>query len=212
MIRVALADDHALVRHGIKMLLSLDERVRVAVEFSTGWGLLQNLSAGLCDLIVMDLKMPGPPAIELIKRLRSDYPALPVLILSMLTDAEIVSRAMRAGAGGYIGKDNDPEYLIRAITQVAAGQRYIDSSLAEKIAFDSMFIADDEPHKQFSDREFQVFSLLQDGKSSKEIAILLNLSIKTVSTYKSRIMKKLGVRSDIELLRYAIERQLTNLD
>jgi len=212
MIRIAIADDHALVLHGIKQILSFDKNIRVVSEARSGWEVLQKLSDSPVDLIMLDIKMPGPPAVDLIKRLRRDYSSVPILMLSMFSETQIVSRILRAGATGYITKDNDPEVLFKAIHRVSQGKRYIDPGVAEKMAFGSVSTQGDEPHKQLSEREFQVLELLQSGKINKDIATTLNLSIKTVSTYKTRIMKKLGVTSDIDLLRYAIKHQLLSLD
>ena len=133
------------------------------------------------------------------------------MVLSMYAEAEITSRAIRAGAAGYVTKDSEPQVLLKAIHKVSHGGRFVDSTVAEHMAFASALTKDNEPHKLLSDREYQVFELLVSGKSSKEIADLLNLSVKTVSTYKTRVMQKLGVSSNIELLRYAVKHGLSNI-
>jgi DNA-binding NarL/FixJ family response regulator len=207
-IRVSMTDDHTLFRHGIRQILSHDHTVEVVSEFSSGWDLLDNISASPCDIFMLDISMPGPPAIELIKRLRRDYPTVPVLVLSMHSETEIIRRAIRAGAAGFVTKDEDPENLLTAIHRVARGGRYIVPCMAEKMAFSAIFLDDDEPHKLLSEREHQVLELFLCGKNNSEIAARLNLSMKTISTYKTRIMQKLDVNSDIELLRYAIKHEL----
>jgi len=207
MIRVLIADDHALVRQGLRQVVSLDKDIDVLGEAKTGWDVLDKLSKVKCDLVLLDMRMPGPSGVELIRRLKRDLPALHVLVLSMHAENEIVKRALQAGAAGYVTKDSEPETLLTAIHKVSQGGRYIDSTLAEKMVFNHAS-PEAEPHKQFSGREHQVFELLVAGKSSKEIAGKLNLSVKTVSTYKTRIMQKLGVTTDMEMLRYALHHEV----
>ena len=207
MIRVLIADDHALVRQGLRQVVSLDKDIDVVGEAKTGWDVLDKVSTLKCDLVLLDMRMPGPSGVELIRRLKQGLPTLYVLVLSMHAENEIVKRALQAGAAGYVTKDSEPEVLLTAIRKVSQGGRHIDASLAEKMAFNHSS-PDEEPHKQFSDREQQVFELLVAGKTSKEIARKLNLSVKTVSTYKSRILQKLGVTTDMEMLRYALQHEI----
>lgn len=208
MIRVLIADDHPLVRRGVRQIMSLDENIDVVGEANTGWEVIDKLSKIKCDLLLLDMRMPGPSGVELIKRLKRDLPTLYVLVLSMLTEHEIVKVAIQAGAVGYVTKDSEPDTLLAAIHKVLQGRRYIDSILAEKLILEH-HSPDQGPHEEFSGREHQVFELLTAGKSNKEIAWKLNLSVKTVSTYKTRIRQKLAVNTNMELLRYALHKKIS---
>lgn len=209
MIKLLIADDHTLVRQGICKILTLDAEISVVSEAKTGWEVVEKLSGVSCDLVLLDMNMPGPNGVELIKRLKRDYPAVQLLVLSMHSESEIVTRALRAGAAGYVTKDSEPEILLMAIHKVAEGGRYIEPAVAENMIFNEVIHDNQEPHKQFSDREYQVFELLMAGKTIKEISGLLNLSNKTISTYKTRIMNKLDADSDMDILHYAIQHNLS---
>jgi DNA-binding NarL/FixJ family response regulator len=202
MIRLIIADDHAIVRGGLKQLFALSPDVTVAGEAENSQQLLSFLDDNAVDLVLLDLTMPDLGGVEMINRIRSQYPALPILILSMHNELQIVSRALKAGANGYLTKDNDPETLLVAIRRVAGGGRFIDPKLAEKMVFEFEGAEPSKPHEKLSEREFQILQLLAKGQSLNDIGRDLSISNKTVSTYKSRLFEKLQISNNAELIRY----------
>ncbi len=207
MIRVFITDDHAIVRHGLKQLLALAPDIEVAGEASNGEALLNALSRDCCDMVLLDMNMPGLAGASLIERLRADYPAVAILVLSMHIEGQVANRALKAGAHGYLTKDSDPEILLKAIRKIAAGGNYIDPALVETLVFDQG-AQGGFPHEELSEREFQVFRKLAAGRTVGEIADELCLSIKTVSTHKFRLMRKMNLQTHTDLVRYAIRHQL----
>lgn len=208
MIRVILADDHDVVRRGIKQILSEDPSIQVVGEAKSGAEIIELLSNNNCDVLLMDISMPGMSGLDVLSELRKTNKTLPVIFLSMHPEEHYAVRAMKNGAAGYITKDSPPESLLKAVKKVASGGRYITSSLAERLA-DALTSPDDRPlHDALSERESQILRLMGAGKSPSEIAESLCLSIKTVSTYKTRVMQKMGLKSSAELIRYAVENKL----
>lgn len=210
MIRVLIAEDHTLVREGIKQLLALAPDIAVAGEASNGDLLLDLLRSQPCDLVLLDMTMPGPHGIEMIKRIAAMSPAPRILVLTMHNETQIASRALKAGASGFATKDSDPAMLLAAIRKVAGGGRYIDPAIADRMVFEIGLGGDRAPHETLSEREFQIFEMLVSGQSVTDIADRLNISAKTVSTHKIRLMQKLAANSVADLVRYALERQLFN--
>lgn len=208
MIRLMIADDHAIVREGLKQLFALYPDVAVAGVATSGAELLEVLRKTDIDLLLLDMTMPGIHGAELIKRIRAENSALPVLVLSMHNEPQIARNALKAGASGYVTKDCDPDILLEAVRKVAAGGRFIDPGLAEAMAFDSGYSSRDAPQDILSDREFQILRLLVKGKSVNEIADDLVISNKTVSTHKARLMQKLNLQNNAELVRYGVEHKL----
>ncbi|GAB3449663.1 response regulator transcription factor [Massilia solisilvae] len=206
-IRIILADDHSIVRHGLKQLMGMTTDLQVVGEASNGQQVLGLLPGG-CDLLLLDLSMPNLSGVELIRRIAAREDAPRVLVLSMHNEAQLVSRAIKAGAAGYLTKDSDPETLIAAIRKVARGGRYIDPALVDTMVFDHGLGDDKPPHERLSDREFQIFQLLVSGDSVNNIAARLSLSAKTISTHKLRLLQKMQMSSIAELTRYALEHQL----
>jgi len=207
MIRVLLADDHPLVREGLKQLLSATADVRVEGEAANGDEALALIKANDFDIAVVDLSMPGLSGIELVKRLKLEKPRLRVLVLSMHGEQQYAARALRAGASGYLTKDSAVEQLVNAIRKVAAGGVHISEAAAAHLVASA---AGDGPvHRRLSDREFEVFRLLVAGHGPTEIADQLHLSVKTVSTHKTRILEKMGADSIADLVRYAVENKLS---
>jgi DNA-binding NarL/FixJ family response regulator len=204
MIRLLLAEDHAIVRAGLRQLFRLVDDIEVAREASSGSHVLELLRRDLVDLVLLDLGMPGIAGADLITRIRSHYPHLPLLVLSMHNEPQIARRALKAGASGYITKDSEPELLLAAIRKVAAGGRFIDPALAELMAFDSVAAPGERPHDRLTDREYQILALLVRGASLNEVATKLSISNKTVSSHKARLMQKMGLRSNAELVRYGV--------
>lgn len=208
MIKLLIADDHAIVREGLKQLFALDGGIQIAGTCVNGAETLEALRTGRPDLLLLDMTMPGISGIELITRIKALQPALPILVLSMHNEPQIARRALAAGAAGYLTKDSDPEVLLAAIRKVATGGRHIDASLVEAIVFETGIAGEEAPHEQLSEREQQILKLLVAGKSVNEIADALIISNKTVSTHKARLMQKLNLSNNAELVRYGVEHAL----
>ena len=204
MVRILVADDHAVVRHGLRQVLSLAPELSVVAEAKNAWETLERLREGGVDVILLDMSMPGLSGIDLIRRVKADAPRIPVLVLSMHADWQIAARAIKAGATGYLTKDSEPEMLIDAIRQVAKGGNFIDPALATRMVFNAGSTEAESANVAMSNREYQVFLALVQGRSLIDIAEELHLSAKTVSTHKFRLMRKLGLTSVSELVRYAV--------
>ena len=209
MIRLFVADDHPIVREGLKRLLSEHDDMILVGEAADGDQTLASLRDSDADVLLLDVSMPGPGILEIIRRLRESRPQLRILVLSVHSEDQYAVRTLRAGAAGYLMKDRSPTELARAIRKVFQGGRYVTESLAEKLAFELGHDTQAEPHERLSDREYQVLTSLAAGLSAKEIAARLSVSPKTVATYRSRVLEKLDLGTTAEIIRYAIERQLT---
>ena len=208
MIRVLVADDHAVVRRGVVQILAESPHIVVAGEAATGGQVLQAVRENDYDIILLDIAMPGGSGLEVLKQLGSLDPNVRVLILSMYPEKQYAVRALKAGAAGYLTKDSAPDELIEAIDRISQGGKYITRSLAQELAGELGGKAGQDPHEALSDREYQVMRLLAAGKNVTEIAAQLSLSVKTVSTYRTRILEKLDLKTTAELMRYALERGL----
>ena len=204
MIRILLADDHMLFREGLKQLLSVHADMRIVAEASTGGEVLEQLRQQEYDLLLLDVSMPGVSGSDLIGRVRTRCPQLPILVLSMYNEPQLARRKLKAGAAGYITKDTDAAMLVSAIRKVAAGGNYIMPSLAEQMVFQTEAAAAPALHTQLTERELQILRLLVKGSGLNDIAGELNISNKTVSTHKVRMMRKMNISSNAELIRYAI--------
>lgn len=205
MIRLLIADDHAIVRGGLKQIFALAPDIKLAGEAANGAEVLQQLHMGVFDLLLLDMNMPGVSGVELIARIKQSRPDLPILVFTMHNETQVATRALKAGAAGYITKDSDPERLLAAIRKVSGGGKYIDPAMAEQMAFDATFPNRCLPHALLSDREFEVFRMLIAGKGVNEIAEQLSISNKTVSTHKVHLMEKMNLSSVAELVRYALQ-------
>ncbi|MAY75188.1 response regulator [Pseudomonas sp. NPDC047963] len=206
MIRLLIADDHAIMREGLKQLIGLDSLLQVSAEAENGAQVLERLREAEYDLLLLDMSMPGISGEALIARVHTGHAKLPILVLSMHNEPQIALRALRAGASGYLTKDHNPETLLAAIHRVAKGGRYIDPRLAEQIALANT--DPEQPVEALSDREFQILRLLGQGLSVNQIADQLVISNKTVSTHKTRLMKKMGFQSNADIVRYAMNQGL----
>jgi two-component system invasion response regulator UvrY len=204
MIRVLLADDHNIVRDGLKRILAATSDVQVAGEAASGDEALALVRSNDYDLAMLDMSMPGLSGIDLIKRLKIEKPKLRILVLSMHGEQQYAVRALKAGASGYLNKDSAAELLLSAIRKIDAGGVHIGEAAAASLLQSS----EKSPHEALSDREFEVLRLLVEGLGPTEIAARLHLSVKTVSTHKTRILEKLNVGSTAELVRYALEHKL----
>jgi DNA-binding NarL/FixJ family response regulator len=209
MIRILIADDHAIVRGGLKQIIATTTDIVVAGEAAQGAEAIEKLRTCQVDLLLLDMTMPGISGVDLIRRVRTEQPVLPILVLSIHNEAQVVARAVRAGATGYVTKDSDPDIILAAIRKLSGGGRFIDPKLIDVMVFDT-HSSDAAPHEILSDREFQVLHLLAAGKSINAIAEVLVLSAKTISTHKMRLMQKLGLDNNAELIRYAIKHGLSS--
>lgn len=203
MIRVVIADDHTIVRHGLCQVIALAPDMELAGEVKDGWEVLERLSGKPFDLLLLDLTMPGPHGIELIKRIRKENKGLYILVLSMHTESQFVAGAIKAGANGYITKDSDPDSILSAIRGVAAGGNVIAPELAAQLLFEPEAASGGGTWGKLSEREFEIFLKFAAGHKVNDIAADLGLSPKTVSTHKYRIMQKLDISSVSELIHYA---------
>lgn len=206
--KILIADDHPLVRQGLKQVLDAQSDLAVVAEAKDGDELISQAGRVAWDVAVIDYNMPGKAGVELVKELRRRYPERPVLVLSMYPEDRYALRLLKAGAAGYLNKESAPEELVGALHKVAGGGHYVSAALGEKLALAMAGGADEPAYEKLSDREYQIMWLLASGKTVGDIARQLFLSANTVSTYRARILKKINVRNNAELMRYAIRHQL----
>jgi DNA-binding NarL/FixJ family response regulator len=209
MIRIIIADDHAIVRGGLKQIIATTHDIVVVGEATQSSEVLEQWWQIPCELLLLDMSMPGISGVELIKLLHEEKPALPILVLSMHNEGQIVARALKAGAAGYVTKDSEPEILLSAIRKIAAGGKFIDPALVETMIFNAGD-GDNLPHDLLSERELQVLKLIAAGGPLGNIADQLHVSPKTVSTHKMRLMQKLGIDNNADLIRYAMKHKLVS--
>ena len=206
---VVIADDHPIVRRGLHELLAEEPDLIVAEEVEDGDGLLASVAAGRADIVVLDLSLPGARGLDLLRRLRAEHPRIPVLVLSIHPEEPYALRCLKAGAAGYVEKTSDAAELIGAIRTVASGRRYLSARVAERLVGGPEVRQEREPpHETLSEREFQVMCRIAGGRTISEIAVELELSVKTVSTYRARLLAKMGLRTNSEITRYVFEHQL----
>ena len=208
MIKVLIADDHPIVRQGLRQILSGVSDMKVAGEAVNGQETLEQVRAGGWDVLVLDITMPGRSGFDILKELKHQQPDLPVLVLSIHAEEQFAVRVLKAGASGYVTKENAPDELIKAIRKVVSGGKYISRGLAESLAFGLDTASARPRHEALSDREFQVLQLVASGKTLTEIAEELSLSTKTISTYRTRLLEKMDFKSNAEIIRYAFENAL----
>ena len=208
MIRIVIADDHTIVREGLKQLLGSAGDLQVVAEAADGHQAIERVRSEEFDVLLLDMSMPGRSGIELIKQVHAEKPRLRILVLSMHEEQQYAVRAIRAGASGYLTKESASAQLVAAIRKVASGGAFISAEVAQQLALGAMPGAQGMPHESLSDREFQVFKMLAEGKSVSDIAERLTLSVKTVSTHKANVLEKMGMTTAAELVRYAITNDL----
>ena len=210
MIKVLIADDHAVVRRGLRDILENQADMTVAGEAARGSEVLEMSRREHWDVAILDLAMPGKSGLDLLKQLKAERPELPVLILSVHPEEQYALRALKAGASGYMTKEMAPEQLVAAVRKVVAGGRYVSEALAQKLAGRVADGVSGPPHESLSDREFQVLRMIGTGMTVGEIARVLFLSPKTISTYRKRVLTKMGLRTSAELIHYAIRHGLAD--
>ena len=208
MIRVAIADDHPIVRQGLRRIATEGAKIVVSGEAATAAELFRLVAGVPVDVVLLDVSMPGSTFVETVRSLRDNFPSVRVLVLSVHPEDQWALRALRAGASGYLTKDHSPEQLVEAIHRVARGGKYVSESLAEKLAGLVDLGTLHAPHEQLSDREFEVLRSLGRGMSVKDVAGRLQLSAKTVSTYRGRLLEKMGLSTNADLVRYVVEHDL----
>lgn len=207
MIRILIADDHSIVRNGVRQILASEHDFLVHGEAANGAEVLAALRHGGVDILLTDLSMPGISGPDLIRRVLLEAPSVRIVVLSMHNEAQLVARALRAGASGYVTKDSDPDVLYAAVRKVASGGRYIDPCLVDAMVFGGH--GDRPPHELLSDREFEVLQCLCKGLSLNDISAQLHISAKTVGTHKARLMQKLSIENNADLIRYGLEHGLS---
>ena len=212
MVRLLVADDHAIMRRGLKLILEEEFPNMVFGEASNGQQALDLAWKQDWDIVVLDITMPGRNGLDVLKELKQTRPKTPVLVLSMHSEDQFAVRVLKAGASGYMTKENVPEELVKAIKKVLAGGKYVSAALAEKLAFRLETNYEQPLYEKLSDREYQVLCLIASGKTVKQIAAELSLSIKTISTYRTRILEKLNMKTNAELTHYALKLKLVGCD
>jgi DNA-binding NarL/FixJ family response regulator len=209
MIRILIVDDHSIVREGLKQIVAETPDILVTDEAASGQEALEKVWKNDYDIVVLDITMPGRGGLEALKQIKTMKPKLPILILSMHPEDQYALRVLKAGASGYLTKESAPEELVTALRKVSQGRRYITPALAEKLAFRLEKDSEKAPHERLSDREFQIMSLIAAGKTVKEIANELVLSPKTISTYRARILRKMDLKNNAELMHYVLKSGLS---
>jgi len=210
MLRIFIADDHAVVRAGLRHILEDTGEFAVVGEAANGVELMELVRSSEVDLVILDLSMPGRGGVEILPRLKEERPRLPVLILSTYPEEQYAVRLIRAGAAGYLNKESAPELLVRAVRQIFRNGRYISETVAELLANQVAGRGVTAGHEQLSNREYEVLRLLGSGRTVSEVAEKLSLSVKTVSTYRTRLLAKLGLHGNADLIRYVIESRLAD--
>jgi len=210
MIEILIVDDHAVVRTGLKQILSEITDMIITDEACDAREALDKIRTNDYSVVVLDIALPGKSGLDVLKEIKSERPGLPVLILSMYPEDQYAIRVLKSGASGYMTKESAPEELVKAVRTVAHGNKYISPSVAEKLASHLDFAGKKELHELLSDREYQVLCMIASGKPPGEIAETLSLSVKTISTYRSRILEKMNLNNNAELTTYAIQKRLIN--
>lgn len=209
MIRILIVDDHDIVRHGLKRIFEKIQGMKIVAEQGNGIDALHWLRHNDCDVVLLDISMPGRSGIDVLKQLRDEKPKLPILILSNYTEDQYAVRLIKSGAAGYLTKGCASAVVVEAVRDAASGKKYFSPAVLEMLANELSMPEGKLPHETLSNREYQIFRLFASAKTVTEIADILNLSGKTVSTYRARILEKMNLRNNAELMQYAVEKHLT---
>ena len=208
MIRILIADDHAIVRQGLKQILEEEPDMKIVAEYGNGADVLDWLRNYNCDIALIDIAMPGMNGIDLLNKLHREKPDLPVLVLSIYAENQYAMRLVKAGASGYLTKECAPMEIVEAVRCVASGKKYLSQAVVKMLANEVSAMQKNMPHEILSDREHQIFMLLASARTVTDIADDLGLSVKTVSTYRCRVLEKMCLRNNYELMHYANENNL----
>ncbi|MGK2858329.1 MAG: response regulator [Thermoanaerobaculia bacterium] len=209
MIRVLIIDDHTIVRDGLRQIVSETDDICIAAEAASAAEALERLRDVFVDVVVLDLNLPDRHGVDLLAHIRSMYPRLPVLILSVHKEPDYAIRLMKAGAAGYVGKDVAREQLVEAIRKVARGETYLESAIAETVAMHFVKYGEELAHQRLTDREFQVLLLIGAGKPPRDIAAELGLSVRTVGAHRAKILEKTNLRNNAEIVQYVLKHHLS---
>ncbi|MGA2029273.1 MAG: response regulator transcription factor [Verrucomicrobiota bacterium] len=209
-LKILIVDDHAIFRHGLKDILAMHFPGVTIGEANTGEGAVEQVRKADWNIVVLDVTMPGQNGVDVLREIKQIQPALPILMLSMHTEEQYALRVLEMGAAGYITKIKVPLEIVDAVKGILAGGKYISPAMAERLVEQLKFGAEKLPHDRLSDREYQVMHLTSSGKSLKEIASELSISVQTVSTHRARILKKMGLHTSAELIRYTFENDLVD--
>jgi two-component system invasion response regulator UvrY len=208
MIKILIADDHAIIRRGLCHIVAGEPDMDVVGEAENAQQTLDFVSRQHFDVVVLDINMPGRSGLDVLKEIKQERPSLPILVLSVHSEEQYGVRVLKAGAAGYLNKESAPEQLVKAIRKVYRGGKYVSESLAETLVLGLGSDGDQPPHASLSDREYEVMRLIASGKAVGEIAGLLSLSVKTVSTYRARLLQKMNMKNNAELTYYVIQNKL----
>lgn len=208
MLKILIADDHAIVREGLKQILADMPEPKQLEEASDGNEVIEKIFTDHFDLVLLDISMPGRSGLEVLKSVKQEYPTLPVLVLSMHPEEQYAIRSLKSGASGYLTKESTPKELVSAVRKVLTGNKYVSASLADRLTEYVDKTLDRPAHEILSNREFQVMCMIASGKTVTDIAEILSLSSKTISTYRSRILEKMGLRNNAQLTHYVISERL----
>lgn len=204
MINIVICDDHKIVREGLKSIISVFDDFKVVADVESGEALIKLLLTEQPDIVVLDVSLPGRSGLEVLKQIKASYPEIKVLVLSMYPEDQFAIRTLKAGASGYLHKDSPPEVLIEALRTIAAGGEYLSSNITKLLFKEVNSDNGGKPHKTLSDREYEVLLYIGEGKSISEIANQLSLSVKTISTYRSRILEKMDMDNNSDLVKYIL--------
>jgi two-component system, NarL family, invasion response regulator UvrY len=210
MTRILLVDDHPLVRHGVKQVLAEALRPATVAEAANAAEAINEIRGAEWDVMVLDISLPGTSGLDLLKEVRRERPTVPVLVLSMHPHDQFARRAMQAGASGYLTKDSAPTELVTAVTEVIAGRRYLNQGTVEELMANAQPDHSQQPHEALSDREYQVLRMIASGLTVSHVAMKLSLSVKTVSTYRARVLEKMNMNTTAELMHYGIQHNLVD--
>lgn len=207
-LRVLIADDHTVVRQGLIQIVQRGFGQAAFAEAKDAQEALAHVRKSPWDVAILDVSMPGRSGLDIIKEVKQLRPRLPVVVLSMYSEEQYAERALKSGASGYITKDKAAEELVEAIKKVVKGGRYVSEALAERLAFHLGHDEEEKPHETLSDREFEIFRLIASGKKPAAIAKTLHLSVKTVNTYRERVLEKMQLKTTVELIKYAVQNKI----